>query len=125
MASGRLAKKSETSKRLEEDSYAKLKYDKTKESDLKIIERVIELAERKNVSMTEIALAWQLTKVASPIAGVTKKSQIDALAKSVDLTLSEEEIVYLEELYVPHSLVGVIAQNTRKTANEVKVWTQK
>ena len=61
LASGRLSKKpGETSKRLQEDSYAKFKYDATAEVDAKIIERVIELAEKYSVSMTEISLAWQI-----------------------------------------------------------------
>ena len=34
--------------------------------------------------------------------------------KAVDLKLTEEEIRYLEELYVPHALVGVMAQNGRR-----------
>ena len=56
----------ETSKRLEEDSYAKFKYDATAEQDAVIIGRVAELAEKRGVSMTEISLAWLLTKVTAP-----------------------------------------------------------
>ena len=53
---------------------AKNKYDSTKEMDMEIVKRVAELAEKKNVSMTAIALAWQIAKgVASPIIGVTKE----------------------------------------------------
>jgi aryl-alcohol dehydrogenase-like predicted oxidoreductase len=61
--------------------------------------------------MTEISLAWLLTKVTSPVAGATKTSHIDGAVKATDLELSEEEIKYLEELYVPHALVGVLAQS--------------
>src|SRR5699024_2575561 len=72
LAGGRLAKHlGETSKRLEEDSYAKFKYDKTKEQDEVIISRVAELADQKGISMTEIALAWLLTKVTDPVVGAT------------------------------------------------------
>ena len=64
LAGGRLAKyRGETSKRLEEDSYAKFKYDKTVELDQLIIDRVVELSKKYGVSMTEISLAWLLTKV--------------------------------------------------------------
>ena len=109
LASGRLSRKpGETSKRLELDAYAKTKYDATAEADGKIIERVCELSEQKGVSMTEISLAWLLTKVTSPVAGATKVSHIDGAVKAVDLELSEEEIHYLEELYVPHPVVGVL-----------------
>ena len=61
------------------------------------------------VSMAEVALSWLMSKVASPVVGVTKLSQIDALAKASDLKLKEEENTYLEELYVPHQLVGVMS----------------
>lgn len=112
LASGRLSKKpGETSARLEKDAYAKFKYDKTAESDNLIIERVMEIAEKKGVSMTEVSLAWLLTKVTSPVVGATKRSHVDGAVKAVDLVLSEEEIDCLEELYVPHALAGVMAQN--------------
>ena len=64
LAGGRLSKHpGETSKRLEEDSYAKLKYDKTAAQDAVIIRRVAKLAEKRGVTMTEISLAWLLAKV--------------------------------------------------------------
>lgn len=73
--------------------------------------------------MTEIAIAWLLTKVTSPIVGATKLHHIDTPVKAVDLRLTEEGICYLEELYVPHTLVGVMAQNKPEASNEKKVWS--
>ena len=102
----------ETSKRLEEDSYAKFKYDATAAQDNAIIQRVAELSEKRGVSMTEISLAWLLAKVVSPVVGATKLHHIEGAAKAVELTLTPEECAYLEEPYVPHKLVGVMAQNT-------------
>ncbi len=120
LASGRLSRHTgESTKRFEEDSYARFKYDKTAEADGKIIKRVEELAEKRNVSMTEISLAWLLTKVDSPVVGATKLSHIDGAVKAVDLELTEEEINYLEELYVPHALAGVMAQNGKQKAGNV------
>lgn len=120
LASGRLSKKpGETSARLEKDAYAKFKYDKTADSDNLIIERVMEIAEKKGVSMTEVSLAWLLTKVTSPVVGATKRSHVDGAVKAVDLVLSEEEIDCLEELYVPHALAGVMAQNGKQMAGNV------
>lgn len=120
LAGGRLSKRpGESSKRLEQDAYAKFKYDATAEADGKIIARVAELADRRGVSMTEIALAWLLTKVAAPVVGATKFSHVDGAAKAVDIELSQEEINYLEELYVPHALVGVMAQNGKQKAGNV------
>ncbi len=123
LAGGRLSKHpGETSKRLEEDSYARFKYDATAEQDAIIIDRVAELADKHGVTMTEISLAWLLTKVTAPVVGATRLHHIEGAAKAVDLTLSDSEIAYLEEMYVPHKLVGVMAQNTPEAAKEKHVW---
>lgn len=115
LASGRLSKKpGETSKRLEQDTFAKGKYDLTSAQDDRIIQRVAELADKHGVTMTEISLAWLLTKVTAPVVGATKLHHVDGAVKAVDLSLTDAEIAYLEEPYVPHKLVGVMAQNTRK-----------
>lgn len=124
LAGGRLSKHpGEQSKRLLEDDYARLKYDGTAEQDRGIIERVAELSEKYGVSMTEVALAWLLTKVTVPVTGITKLSQIERTVKAVELILTQEECAYLEELYLPHKLVGVMAQNTAAAAKESHVWT--
>ncbi len=124
LAGGRLSKHpGETSKRLEEDTYAKFKYDATADQDQVIINRVAELAEKRDVTMTEISLAWLLTKVTAPVVGATKLHHIDGAVKAVDLELSPEEISYLEEPYVPHRLVGVMAQNTPAAAKKQHVWS--
>ena len=124
LASGRLARlPGETSKRLEEDSYAHLKYDATAQQDEVIIRRVHEIAERRGVSMTEVSLAWLLTRVTAPVVGATKLHHIEGAAKATELTLTPEEITYLEEPYVPHRLVGVMAQNTASAASEAHVWS--
>lgn len=110
LASGRLSKHpGEVSKRLREDIFAKGKYDATQKQDDIIINRVAELAAKKGVSMTEISLAWLLTKVTSPIVGATKKCHIDGAIAAINVRLTQEEIGYLEELYQPHKLVGVMA----------------
>lgn len=61
LAAGRLSKRpGEISKRLEQDAYAKLKYDATSDKDAKVIARVCEIADVHGVSMTEVSLAWLL-----------------------------------------------------------------
>jgi aryl-alcohol dehydrogenase-like predicted oxidoreductase len=112
LASGRLVKaNTDTSKRLEEDTYAKGKYDATAEQDAIIINRVAELAEKKGLTKIQVALGWLLTKVTAPIVGATKLSHIDDAVSAFSAKLTEEEISYLEEAYIPHKLVGVMAQN--------------
>lgn len=125
LASGRLSRRTGESgtKRAAEDVYAKFKYDATTQQDSLIIDRVAELSEKHNVTMTEISLAWLLTKVTSPVVGATKLHHIEGAAKAVDLILSDEEIAYLEEPYVPHPLAGVMAQNRPENAKEKHVWS--
>ena len=124
LAGGRLSRHpEETSKRLQEDDYARFKYDATASQDGVIIRRVAELADRHEVSMTEISLAWLLAKTTSPMVGATKSHHIEGAAKAVDLSLTQEELAWLEEPYLPHRLVGVMAQNTAAAAKEEHVWS--
>ena len=125
LASGRLSRKpgENGTKRAEEDSYAKFKYDATAAQDNVIIDRVAQIAEKRGVSMTEVSLAWLLTKVTSPVVGATKLHHIEGAAKAVDLVLTEEEKAWLEEPYVPHPLAGVMAQNKPSAAKEKHVWS--
>ena len=49
--------------------------------------------------MSEISLAWLMSKVTSPVVGATKLSHIDTACKACDLKLTVEEMKYLEECY--------------------------
>lgn len=112
LASGRLVKpQNETSKRLQEDSYAKGKYDATADQDAIIIKRVGEMAESRGLTRTQVALGWLLGKVTTPVVGATKLRHLEEAAAAVDVTLSAEENTYLEEMYQPHKLVGVMKDN--------------
>lgn len=116
LASGRLVKSAdETSKRMKMDAYAKKKYDKTAEQDKIIIDRVAALAEKKGLTRIQIAVAWLLEKVTAPIFGATKLSHIEGATSAIGIKFTDEEIAYLEEEYVPHKLVGVMADNNGKS----------
>ena len=122
LASGRLSRMPDVeSKRFKEDFYAKSKYS-GQYNDLKIIERVNEIAISHGVSMSEVSLGWLLTKVTSPVVGSTKKHHVTGAVDSVDLKLTKDDIEYLEELYVPHKLVGVMADNKVSASDDDKVW---
>lgn len=124
LASGRLARPPGTdTKRMEEDSYARLKYDATESTDREIVERVAKVAEDHGVSMSQASIAWLLTRVESTVAGATDPGQVADTACAADLKLSDSEVAWLEEPYVPHRLVGVMAQNTAETAGQKHVWT--
>ena len=77
-----------------------------------IIDRVQKVAERHDVPMARVAIAWQWTKgIASPIIGATKARHLDDAVAALDLELTPEEIAFMEEPYLPHETVGAIDSN--------------
>jgi len=114
LASGRLTRDwAGDSKRYKTDKVARSKYDDSKPLDLPIIKRVGEIADEYGVERVQVALAWLLQKptVTAPIIGATKSSHLTGAVKALDLTLSPEDVQYLEEPYVPHELVGPLASD--------------
>jgi len=71
-----------------------------------IVERVEELAKKKNVKMAQIAIAWNIKKTTAPIVGTTKLESIKDAIEAVKIELTHEEITYLEEPYRPRAVVG-------------------
>lgn len=110
LAAGRLSRPwSANTLRSQTDTTAIGKYDSTKDSDMGIVTRVSELAEKYQCTMTQIALAWQFTKgVTAPLIGATKAKYFDDAAGSLQKQLSSEDVNYLEELYMPHKIVGAL-----------------
>jgi 1-deoxyxylulose-5-phosphate synthase len=109
LARGRLTRPwSETTRRLETDEVLKKMYAQTEAADRHVAERVAEVANRYNVPMARVALAWVRQKpgVSAPIIGASKVGQLEDLVAALDLTLSPEEVAYLEAPYVPHRVAG-------------------
>ena len=77
-------------------------------SDFQIVERVVELANKRGVSPAQIALAWILGKpgVTAPIIGTSKMSHLEDAVAALEIQLDEDEQTYLEELYQPHPILG-------------------
>ena len=114
LAAGRLARSEwkTDSLRSQTDRVAMGKYDKMEQQDRKIVERVRELSERYRCKMSQIALAWQWARgTAAPIIGATKTAYLDDAVGALHVKLTENDLVYLEELYVPHPVVGAISHN--------------
>ena len=106
-AAGRLARRqySSDSKRFTLDSVEGTRYDKTEEMDRKIVERVYEVSQKYNCSMTNICLAWEFAKGNdSPIIGITKEKYLDDALNCFNIHLADEDIKYLEELYTTHPI---------------------
>ena len=94
------------------DRVAHGKYDRMEKEDIHIVERVKELADKYHCKMSQIALSWQWAKgVASPIVGATKEQYLDDAVNALQIHLTNEDIAYLEECYVPHPIVGAIDHN--------------
>ncbi|KZT66690.1 Aldo/keto reductase [Daedalea quercina L-15889] len=73
-----------------------------------IVSRVEEIAKKKGVSMAQIAMAWCMSKpgVTAPIVGTTSLDKLKDILGALDVQLSEEEIKYLEEPYMPQTIIG-------------------
>lgn len=111
LAGGRLSRMWDAdTARSKTDTVAKGKYDSTKDMDIDIIKREIEVAKKYGVSQSEVALAWLLSKeiVASVIIGATKEHHIDSACKATEFKLNDDDVLYLEELYLPHKVVGAL-----------------
>ncbi len=111
LAAGRLCRTQwhADTKRSITDHTAEGKYDSTEKEDSKIVMRVKELADKYEKTMTQIALAWQFKKgISSPIIGATKSKYFDDAAGAFDVPLTDEDVRYLEEMYVPHKIVGAL-----------------
>ena len=110
LASGRLTRdwSKESTLRSQTDQIAKSKYDATAQTDQQVVQRVAEIAEKHGVPRVHIALAWLLQKqpVTAPIVGATKISHLEDAVGALSVKLIQEEVVYLEEPYVPHPIVG-------------------
>jgi len=93
-------------KRAKSDDYShQLYYD---DSDFQVAERVVEVARKRGVVPTQIALAWLLQKpsVAAPIIGASKMHHLEDAITALEITLDDSERAYLEELYRPHKILG-------------------
>lgn len=109
-AKGRLARKPGTeTQRFEKEAVGKRFFPLEAPSDLEIIRRVEELAGKRGVPMIQISLAWLLSKpaVTAPILGATKLHHFEEAILGLDsLQLTAEELLYLEEPYTAHEVVG-------------------
>ncbi|OCG15416.1 oxidoreductase [Gilliamella sp. wkB292] len=111
LAAGRLARLQwhTDTLRSQTDKTAVDKYDSTEKTDMGIVERVSEIAEKYHASMTQIALAWQFAKgITAPIIGATQTKYLDDAVGALQVSLSQDDINYLQALYIPHRIVGAL-----------------
>jgi len=71
-----------------------------------IVNRVEEISKKHGISMAQVSLAWSLTHVTAPVIGCTSIKNLEDLINGTDVTLTEDEIQYLEEPYKARSVMG-------------------
>jgi aryl-alcohol dehydrogenase (NADP+) len=78
------------------------------DGDFVVAQRVQELAERRGLSGSQVALAWVLNKpfVTAPIIGATRIQHLDESIAALDIRLSADEVQQLEEPYQAHPVLG-------------------
>ena len=117
LAAGRLCRlPEEQSERSKDDTNSNFKYDHCKGVDKNVIKRVKEVADKMKISMTLVSLGWIFSKklISSALLGFTKVEQLEEAVKGLKVKLSEEDIKYLEEIYVPHKLIGPLSKPIKK-----------
>ncbi len=109
LARGRLTRKpskgQEETLRAQTDAFGKRLYS---DEDLKIAQRVSDVADARGLPMAQVALAWMLSKpvITAPIVGATKLHHLDDAVAALAVQLTVDEIKHLEEAYVPHAVLG-------------------
>jgi aryl-alcohol dehydrogenase-like predicted oxidoreductase len=106
LARGKLTRAWEqTTTRKETDDVGQTLY---RGEDRAVVERVLEVAAKREAGPAQVALAWLLRNpaVTSPIVGVTRPTHLSDAIAATDFELDDAEVAYLEELYVPHAVAG-------------------
>jgi aryl-alcohol dehydrogenase (NADP+) len=106
LAGNRKVKGEGPTKRAKSDGFAHELY--YRETDFNIVDQTVELAKKRGVSPSQIALAWMTNKpwITAPIIGAGKARYIDEAVAALDIKLTPEEVASLEEPYEPHEILG-------------------
>jgi aryl-alcohol dehydrogenase (NADP+) len=106
LARGRLTRPWDTqTARSETDEFGASLY---RDEDRVVVEKVLDLADRRGVSPAQVALAWLLAQpaVTSPIVGITRPEHLRDAVAAIDLRLADDEVAELSADYVPHAIAG-------------------
>jgi aryl-alcohol dehydrogenase-like predicted oxidoreductase len=77
------------------------------DTDFEIVDRVGEVAKRRGLTRSQIALAWLLSRQAvdAPIVGATKVRHLEEALSAPEVVLDPDDCAYLEAPYVPRSVI--------------------
>jgi aryl-alcohol dehydrogenase-like predicted oxidoreductase len=95
-----------TTERAKTDAFGRELFKGTAAIDKPVIDRLTEVAGKRELPASQIALSWMLRNpaIAAPIIGATKLDHLDDAIAALSVELSAEEIDRLEEPYQTHQL---------------------
>ena len=78
------------------------------DDDFAVVDAVRTVAEKRELPMAQIALAWLLGQagVTAPIVGATKPAHLQDTLAALEITLTDEEVSAVEAPYRPHRVLG-------------------
>lgn len=85
-------------------TFVGLKLDSLEPHEKEIVKRVEIVAKKKGISMAMVSMAWVMSKGAYPIVGLNSIERVDEAIEAISITLTEEEVKYMEEPYKPSNL---------------------
>jgi len=106
LLTGKRSKERNETDRAKTDEFGKKLY--SLDADFDVVNRLTGVAEKRGLPNAQIALAWLLQKpgITAPIIGASKPGHLEDAVAALSVKLSDEEIKQLEELYVPHPVLG-------------------
>ena len=106
LLTGKRTKERNETLRAKTDEFGKSLY--KSDSDFDIVNRLTEIASKKELPNAQVALAWLLSKpaITAPIVGASKPGHLEDAVAALSVKLTQDEITQLEELYQPHPVLG-------------------
>lgn len=106
LLTGNRTKERNETLRAQTDAFGKILYQA--DNDFELVNRLAEIASQRGVPNAQLALAWMLGKpgITAPIIGASKPGHLEDAVASLSIQLTAEEVVKLEELYLPHPVLG-------------------
>lgn len=106
LLTGKRTKERNETLRAKTDEFGKSLY--KSDSDFDIVNRLTEIASKKELPNSQVALAWLLSKpaITAPIVGASKPGHLEDAVAALSVKLTQDEITQLEELYRPHPVLG-------------------
>jgi versiconal hemiacetal acetate reductase len=94
--------------RAEKDAFIPILFrSRDDKTDEEIVNRIEEISKKLGKSMAQVAIAWTLSKNMCPIVGLNKKERIDEAIEATKIKLTEEDLNYLEEPYLPRTRLAL------------------